>query len=400
MVILHIVSGLTPGGAELMMKRLIGYHLGGGGGYKHCVISLQTKATVGAQLESMGVEVVALGMRGPLSAPAAIVRLVREIRRLKPDLVQTWMYHADLIGGLAARMAGVRDVIWGVRATYLPHGHGTSPATTAIRTACAALSKHVPKLIVYVAESARLAHEGLGYDPRKSRVISNGYEMPPPPAGKQAQSAIRKRFGLPEEALLIGSAGRYNAVKDYPTFLAAAEKVAASRPEVQFVLAGRGLGPDNAELASSIREKGLAHRFHLLGEQQGLTDFLAAVDIFCLHSITEGFPNVVAEAMAMGVPCAVTDVGAAAVIVGDTGPIVPRERPDLLAQALEQLAAEGEDRRRERGQRARERIAANFSIEAIAANYEALYASLARSRQGNDQALPEARDKTQGLVQR
>jgi len=398
-VILHIVSNLTPGGAELMMKRLIARDIGGGV-HTHHVVSLREKASVGAVLEAMGVEVVALGVSGPLSALAAVRRLVGHIRRLKPDIVQTWMYHADLIGGLAARMAGVRQVIWGVRATYLPHGRGTSRATTAVRSACALLSSRVPQRIVYVAEPARLRHEQLGYDPRRALVIPNGYEMPAAPADAAARGAARSRFGIPQDALVIGSAGRYNDLKDYPTFIAAAALLAARRPEIRFAVAGRGLDDENRELVAAIEANGLSGRFHLLGEQQGLAEFLAAIDLFCLHSVSEGFPNVVAEAMAMAVPCAVTDVGAAALIVGDTGLVVPPERPEQLAEALAALVSEASDARRERGRRARERIAANFSMDAIGARYEALYAAVARSGQDAGGAVADAREKQASLLRR
>jgi glycosyltransferase involved in cell wall biosynthesis len=371
------VSNLTPGGAELMMKRLIARHLAGAGGgeYRHHVVSLREKASVGVQLEKMGIEVVALGMTGPLSARKAVRSLADMIRRLKPDLVQTWLYHADLVGGIAARRAGAPPVIWNVRTTQIPPGRGTSATTTLVRRACAFLSSRLPLRIVYVAESARQIHEKLGYDASKSLVLPNGYDMPELPS-PEARQAARARFGINGGAVVIGSAGRYNALKDYPSFIAAAATLAARRPDLRFLLAGRELDGGNAELVAAVEATGFGDRFHLAGEQQGLGEFLAATDIFCLHSIVEGFPNVVAEAMAMTVPCAVTDVGDAALIVGETGFVVPPERPEAMAQALESLLAEPEAQRAERGRLARERIEANYSMEAIGARYDALWESV------------------------
>ncbi|HEX9932638.1 MAG TPA: glycosyltransferase [Allosphingosinicella sp.] len=376
-VVLHVVSNLTPGGAELMMKRLIARHLAGAGSgkYRDHVVSLREKASVGAQLEAMGIEVVPLGMTGPLSARKAVRSLAAIIERLKPDLVQTWLYHADLVGGIAARRAGAPPVIWNVRTTRIPPGRGTSAMTTLVRRACAFLSSRLPRRIVYVAESARRIHERLGYDASKSLVLPNGYDMPALPS-PDARAAARARFDIPEAAVVIGSAGRYNALKDYPSFIAAAAALAARRPGLRFLLAGRELDRRNPELVAMVEASGFGERFHLAGEQQGLGDFLAATDIFCLHSIVEGFPNVVAEAMAMAVPCAVTDVGDAALIVGETGFVVPPERPELMAEALERLLAEPETERAERGRLARERIAANYSMEAIGARYDALYESV------------------------
>ena len=374
MVILHVVSNLTPGGAELMMKRLILRHLAtSDGAYRHHVVSLCEKASVGAQLEAAGVDVVALGMTGLRTTPSAVKRLAAHMRDLKPDLVQTWLYHGDLIGGIAARRAGIRRVVWGIRTTQIPPGRGTSRATTLVRRLCALLSSRLPRRIVYVAESARTIHERLGYDPSKSLVIPNGYDMPDLPS-PEAKAAARARFGIAEGAVVLGSAGRYNALKDYPSFIAAAATLAARRPELRFLLAGRELDRGNEELVAAIEATGFGERFHLAGEQQGLTEFFAATDIFCLHSIVEGFPNVVAEAMAMAVPCAVTDVGDAALIVGETGFVVPPERPGPMAEALGRLLDEPEAARAQRGRLARERIEANYSMDAIAAEYEALYA--------------------------
>jgi glycosyltransferase involved in cell wall biosynthesis len=388
MLILHIMPDLTTGGAELTMKRLIECHLRDPR-FEHRVISLCTLGTVGRALQTQGVPVEAFGLTSVLHLPTALLRLRERISAIDPDIVQTWMYHADLIGGIAARMAGMRNVIWGVRSTHIPPGRGTSPMTTAVRRACALLSRRLPTQIVYVAESSRRVHEGLGYDPCKGLVIPNGYRLPEAPTD-QARRSARLHFGLPEDDLIVGSAGRYNALKDYPTFIAAAARLAESRSNVRFLLAGPGLQPDNVELVTAIAARGLANRFDLLGEQQDLGEFFRAIDLFCLHSISEGFPNVVAEAMALAVPCAVTNVGDAALIVGETGLVVPAERPDRLAQALERLMAEGVEARRNRGLLARERIAARFSMDDTRARYEALYAIVSR----------EDEDKTRGFAVR
>lgn len=376
MLILHILPDLNTGGAEMMMKRLVESQLGDPR-YEHRVLSLRGLGTVGPLLQAEGVRVDALGLSSPVRLPATLWRLWRKIRSLRPDIVQTWMYHADLFGGVAARVAGLRAVIWGVRVADISPEIGVARGTFWVRRACARLSRSVPNKIVYVCHSARPPHEALGYDPSKAVVVPNGYVLPPQRTPKEKR-ALRRRFGLPEDALLIGTAGRWSPQKDFPAFLAAASLVRRKIPAARFVLAGRGLDASNEALAAHISEAELSGHVHLMGERRDIADLFAALDIFALSSIQEGFPNVVAEAMAAGVPCVSTDVGDAAFLIGETGTIVPPRRPDLLAVALVEMAV-GSGSREALGQHARGRIEQHFSIEAISARYAELYRDVARS---------------------
>lgn len=375
MRILHIVPDLNAGGAEMMMKRLIEAHLDNPH-YEHRVVSLRGSGAVGPLLTAMGVEVETLGLKSVRQLPGTVRALRRRIQALRPDIVQTWMYHADLFGGIAARLGGCRRIIWGVRTTGTRRDAGGSRLTLIIRQACARLSASLPARILYVAESARRLHEALGYDRSKGVVIPNGYVLPPETDGAE-KLAIRRRLGLPEEALLVGSAGRWSPQKDFPTFVAAASIVASRLADAQFVLIGRELDRGNARLARLLREAGLERRFHLLGERRDIDACLAALDIFALSSIQEGFPNVVAEAMAAAVPCIATDVGDAALLVGSTGIVVEPRRPDRLAAAIAELAA-APGTRRELGRQARARIQEHFSIDAVTARYGELYRDIVR----------------------
>lgn len=382
MRILHIIIDLTSGGAELMLKRLAAAHAADPR-YRHEVISLRSLATVGPMLQAEGVRVDALGMASAKDMPRILRRLVTEIRARKPDIVQTWMYHSDLLGGLAARIAGVRRVVWGVRIADIGPNMGISRATALVRRACAALSSRLPERIVYVAHSARRVHEALGYARDKGLVIPNGYAVPPP----LPRDRLRTELGLGEPALIVGSAGRFNAQKDPRTFVAAASAIAPRHPDMRFVMIGRGYTRDNAALAGWIAAGGYPERFHLMGERHDLQALLAGMDLFCLHSVGEGFPNVVAEAMSAATPCVVTDVGDAAFLVGETGKVVPPSRPETLAAAIEAMAVLPEARRRELGEAARSRIAANFSMDAVGRRYGDLY----------DELVPAAAAQAAGL---
>jgi glycosyltransferase involved in cell wall biosynthesis len=367
--IMHIIVGLDVGGAELMLKRLIGSHHDGVR-REHSVISLTDSGAVGVQLQALGVKVTTLGMRSAFGTIATVWRLARIIRAARPDIVQTWMYHADLLGGVAARLAGNANIIWGIRTTDVDSG---GRATAAVRRACAFLSRSVPHTIVCAAQASRQAHLRVGYDGSRMVVLPNGFDIAHLTATQAERDALRAACGIALDAVVIGTLGRFNPDKDQHSFVRAAGQLARRYPGLRFLMAGRDLDGANAALATWIADTGHADRFVLLGQRADAPVCLAAMDIFCLSSRTEGFPNVVGEAMALALPCAVTDVGDAALLVADTGIVVPKEDAALLAGALAHLLELGPAGRRQLGARARARILAEFTIERARDRFDALY---------------------------
>lgn len=372
MIILHIITNLATGGAELMLERLV-LHQSREGRYLHKVISLRTLGQVGPRLRAAGIDVEEMGMTSPIGFASGFVRLVRRIRQVRPDVIQTWMYHADLIGGLAARLAGHRRIIWGIRIMDVSAALGVSRSLIWSRWISARLSRIVPQRIVYVAESARKVHEPFGYSAEKSVVIPNGYVMPALGHVAEARRRMRAELGLGEGAILIGSAGRFSPQKGYRGFVEAAAVTARRFPNAQFLIFGRDITWENEELAGWIAEAGLRDRFHLLGERRNVIDWLAALDVFALFSLGEGFPNIVAEAMSAAVPCIVTDVGDAALLVGDSGMVIRSQDLKGLTDGLESLIAAGESERRRLGEAARLRVETLFSLSAVADRYGKLY---------------------------
>ena len=376
MIILHIITDLTTGGAELMLERLV-LHQSREGRHDHRVISLRTLGQVGPRLEAAGIPVEAMGMIGVGGLAAGFVRLVRRIRRIRPDIVQTWMYHSDLIGGLAARLAGAKLVLWGVRIMDISPALGVSRSLIWSRRISARLSRIVPRRIVYVAESARKVHEPLGYDPARSVVIPNGYSVPALADVATWRQRRRAELGLADGDVLIGCAGRFSPQKNYRGFVEAAAETCRRFPQARFLILGREVTWDNDELAGWIREAGLADRFHLLGERPNVLEWLSALDIFALFSLGEGFPNVVAEAMMVGVPCIVTDVGDSALLLDDSGILIKSRDLKGLTSALERLITAGEVERGRLGEAGRQRVERFFSLSAVAERYSKLYEEVA-----------------------
>ncbi len=346
------------------------------------VVSLTNSGPVGERIAALGVPVRMLGMRRGVPNPLAVVRLAGMIRRFGPDVVQTWMYHADLVGGLAARLAGMRAVAWNIRNNEL----GAEESSWWIRqvvTACARLSRHIPARIVCCSHAAMRTHVALGYEPSRFVVLPNGFDLDRfrPDAG--ARTRVREELGISKRTPLIGLVARFHPQKNHALFFSAAALLHARRPDVHFVLAGRGVDPQNEQMACWIRDAGIEKVAHLLGERDDVPHLTAALDISTSSSSWgEAFPNVLGEAMACCVPCVATDVGDAALIVGDTGRTVPRNNPEALARAWEELLSLPEEERRALGRAARARICEHFDMNAVAERYAALYRELAAAREG------------------
>jgi glycosyltransferase involved in cell wall biosynthesis len=369
-----VITGLDVGGAELALKKLIlADPLAGA---RHCVVSLRGVGPIGRELQNAGITVHALNMARAVPDVFAFVRLVRLIKRLKPSVIQTWLYHADLFGGLAARCAGRREIIWGVRCTQLPED--APKLTHAAVKLCALLSSSLPRVIVCCAEAARLVHAGFGYCASRMRVIPNGFSLPDLSNGSQSRSAARAEHGIADGSVVVGVVARFDPLKNHHGFIESAGMVARAYPNAKFMLVGRGIDRDNEPLMRWIHATNCAERFVLLGERRDLERCFSAMDVFCLSSHHEGFPNVVAEAMAMGLPCVVTDAGDAARIVGDTGWVVPPRDSQRLSQALAAALSCDRAKRQVLGRAARRRIEAEFSIAAMRLSFEAAYVDAVR----------------------
>lgn len=365
--ILHVITGLAVGGAEMALYRLILEFRGSE--YSHTVIVLTPGGGLYSRFVESGIKLIVLDVRR--SPVSDMLRLYRLMRTLQPDIVQTWLYHADFLGGLAARVAGIRNVIWGVRTTDVDGG--CARATTFVRQACASLSRWIPHTIVCVAEAARRSHSLVGYDTGRMVVVGNGFDLSVLTSDQSQRGQLRAQCGFDKDDVVVGTLGRFNLDKDHANFVQAAGQLARRHPRLRFLMVGENLDANNNDLMGWIDATGHADRFVLLGERSDVAACLAAMDIFCLSSRTEAFPNVVGEAMAMGLPCVSTDVGDVGVLMADTGVLVPKADPTALAQGVAGLMALGPAYREQMGQKAKERIRATFTMACVRKRFERIY---------------------------
>lgn len=350
-------------------------------GVDYSVISLKGKGFYGETLEAGGLKphYFHFARFFQMASLFEFARLVRLIASLAPDVVQTWLYHADLIGGLAARFAGCKHVVWGIRTCNL-NPELISRFTLIVAWLCARLSGVVPVAIASCSVEAVKEHKAMGYSPGKFNVIPNGYDLScyVPDISKRLQ--LRHEWGVSDGQVLIGCVARWNPYKDHPNLLHALSLVAGSGASVRCLLVGAGMSTENVELTDLLSKYNLKDTVILADSRSDIPDVMNALDMHVLASVSEAFPNVVAEAMACGVPCIVTDVGDAAMIVGDTGWIAPPKNPQLLAKAIEAAASSFDTPAFAlRRLAARKRIVDNFSLEKMTQSYVNLWQSVASS---------------------
>lgn len=367
--IVHIITTLDDGGAEAALYRLV---LTSGEERTH-VVTLMGEGKYGAPLKAASIPVTCLDMPAGRVTLRGLIRLWRVLRRTRPDVVQTWMYHADLIGGVVARLAGVRNIFWGVHNSILVPGQNAR-STILVARLCARLSTLVPRAIICCARKAAEVHVALGYDAGRMRVVPNGYDLSLFRPDAAQRVAIRSELGF-GEAVLTGVVARFDPAKDHSNLLSALAilKLRGSCPPC--LLIGSGMEPSNDALMAMIDASGVRDRVVLLGRRSDIPAIMNALDVHILSSSAEAFPNVIAEAMACGTPCVSTDVGDVADIVGDSGWIIPPQQSEALADAIEAaVAARTTEDWTTRRERARHRIASSFSLEQMRLGYAAVWA--------------------------
>lgn len=371
--VLHIINGLGSGGAEAMLTRLLLLPEN----RDQQVVSLLPGGANAERLRAAGVAVTELDLRQPV---ALVWRLIRLIRDVRPDVVQSWMYYADLaalFGLLLSGRRGQTRLIWGIRCSdmrldlYRLH--------LRLATRLGAFLSGLPDIVSVNSAAGRQVHERMGYRPKRWALVHNGIEtdrFAPDPARR---AAMRESLGVATATPLIACIARNDAMKDYPGFLAMLDRL----PGVMAYAAGTGtqLLPDHPRLLR-------------LGRRLDVPDLLCAADLLVSASaFGEGFSNAIGEAMASALPVVATDVGDARHIIGDTGLVVPPGNPDALAEAVKLLLAEPEAARLARGASARARISALFSLERAAAAFAALHEGAAA---GGRRHAPETPPSPEG----
>lgn len=364
---LHLISTLDVGGAEQNLLRLASSM--DAGLFENHVACMTRPGPLARSLELAGIPVHSLNMRKGVPDPRAVLRLRFTASLVRPDLVQCWMYHANLLG---LALLNPKRTLWNIRCSDMDLSLYGGVYRFAVKTG--ALLSGLPSAVVVNSKAGRDVHEALGYRPRQWAVIPNGFDTAVFRPDPEARVRIRAELGIPGDAFTVGLVCRYDPMKDHEAFFLAAEKLLRSCPDARFILAGRGVTRDNPSLRKILPD---SPAFHLLGERSDIPAVCASLDVATSSSAWgEGLPNAVGEAMASGIPCAVTDAGDSAALVGETGVVVPKADPSALCSAWESLHDAGVDRRRALGEKARKRILEHYGLSAMVERYQSLYQSL------------------------
>ena len=369
--ILYITTGLSTGGAEMMLYNLLAKL--DRRQFEPIVISLMDKDRFGEAIEKLNIPVYTLGMNTGIPTIQTTKKLIQTVNKLKPDLIQGWMYHGNIAAQFVSSLSQQKiPVLWSIHHSL--HSLSSEKLLTQALIRLGGLTARCVKQVAFVSEKSKLQHENLGYPSQNSCIIPNGFDTslfkPSTPIRKQ----FRQELGLPDDALLIGLIARYHPMKDHDNLLRSAKILLSNYPEAYFILVGTDVDKENTTLTNLIAELDISDRVYLLGERRDIPKITPALDILTSSSaFGEAFPLVLGEAMACAIPCVATDLGDSEWIIGDTGKVVPIKNPQALATAWQELISLSTEDRKTLGETARSRIISYFSLDSVVAQYESLY---------------------------
>jgi glycosyltransferase involved in cell wall biosynthesis len=378
--VLHTITGLSIGGAEWMLYRLLA--AGDRDRFAPTVMSLLSPGAIARRIEGMNVPIVSLGMQERLPSRLPLIRLARVPRALRPDLLQGWMYHGNLAATFGWWFLDQRcPLVWSIH--HSAADIANEKLSTRIAMRINQRLSHLAAAIVYCSSESARQHERLGFDPERTVVIPNGFDCAFSKPDRHARTRLCADLGIDPRRTLIGMLTRVHPMKDHRNLIRAMALLVDRSVDVQLILAGRGIDDPWGRIARAVERAGLGKRVVRLGEREDIRPIVAGLDLLVSPSAWgEAFPLIVGDAMASGVPCVVTDVGDCAWIVGDTGVVVPPRDTTALAAAIERLVALGPEVRHRLGTAARARIRENFSLTSVARQYEELYRRLAAQHGG------------------
>lgn len=364
--IIHITTSLHNGGAEAALFRLV---CNDDSDDRHIVISMREEGVYSSKLSDKGITVHHLDMGSGKITIKGLFLLARLLRQYRPTAIQTWMYHANFVGGIIARLCGARKIFWGIHhATFDPERNKKS--TLFVIRLCRYVSRIIPYRIIYCSQKSSELHNESGFCHAKTLIIPNGYELDKfKPLTKHSPA---------ENTITLGMVARFDPLKDHDNLLRALASLKNQKIDFVCRLIGQGMDTENTEMLSLINRYDLAGNVEMLGEQEDIPSIMNQLDIHILSSSAEAFPNVIAEAMACGTPCVATDVGDTATIIGAHGWVVnARDSGALAAATLEaiRMKREAPQQWSERQDHCRAHIVKHFTIERMISNYKGAWGS-------------------------
>jgi len=326
-----VINSLEIGGAELSLLKLIDFFK------KDYLISVVVLLPSDNRLfisKYPKIQLLELNIRGSLFA--SIIKLFLFFKSKKPDIIHTWLPISNLLGGILGWISGCKSIIWSIRSSN-PFQKGTSFLTIISIYSSVPLSYLIPSKIIHVSNSSFFEYSKIGYSKKRSLVIPNGFSVPPLESTFTDNEKFKNSFGLSSSSFIIGSVGRYNLIKDHKTFIKACLIVLDMfcEEDIYIFIIGRNVKCE--PLLSILNNSVHSSKFHFIEEVQDVNLFFKNFDLFCLHSISEGFPNVLAEAMSYRCFCISTDAGDSKLILDNENFIFDKSNVQSLVTMIEKV---------------------------------------------------------------
>jgi len=335
------------------------------------------------ELAGSSVQVICLNKRGRWDIVGFLWRLIRQVRRTRPDVIHGYLDIPNLLSLLLKLFAHTK-VVWGLRASTIELEHYDWLHRLAARLE-RCFSCWADRIIINSAAGLerQVVH---GFPRDKMVVIANGFDTEQFQPNQKAGEKLREAWGVPMQTKLVGIVGRLDQMKDHQNFLQAAAIIAGrigrqaaglESPDIRFVCVGEGPAAYHKELKELAADLALADKLSWQNATSDVAAVYNALDVLVSSSRAEGLANVIGEAMACGIPCVVTDVGDSRWLIGDCGEVVPPQNPAALAEAIMHCLRTD---RHELGRKARARIVENFSTQRLATHTEEAIVSLVSPR--------------------
>lgn len=346
--------------------------------FEHKVMSILGQGELTEKVRQNCSEVIVLDLLSNFYRPFRLLQAFKNVSIYSPDIIQGWMYHGNLFASLSHRFVASKSlVLWNIRCSKPAKG---GVVTELVRKLCVLLSAR-PAHIIANSNAGMDYHLGIKYRPKSRSVIPNGVDTSRFAPDRKKRALMRASLSISDDAFVVGIAASFREMKDYPNFIRAVELLAAKHSEIVFLAAGRGVSSDNPFFSNVAKSLVKNRQLQLLGEVKDMPAFMNTVDVFTLSSkMGEGFPNVIAEAMACGSPCVVTDAGDSAVVVDQFGIGVPTQSPAALAEGWEALMLLDSDKFEALKVGGRGHIVGHYKMSRITQEYVNLYSSLLLDR--------------------
>ncbi len=287
------------------------------------------------ELKDSGIPIICLDKQGRWDLFGFFWRLVQHLQRIDPDVLHGYIGIPNLLTIFLKLFFPSTRMIWGIRSSNVDPDFYDWLGRLVFRLEC--LLSRFADLIIVNSYAGREYYLNHGFPANKMTVIPNGIDIELFKPEQGARIKVRRSCGIPQDTILIGLVGRLDIRKDHPTFLKAAALLFQERHNVRFVCVGSGSENYARKLYELADELGISDQVIWVKARADMSAIYNALDIVVSSSYTEGFSNVIGEAMSCGVPCVVTDVGDSAWIVGNTDVVVPPKNPEALKTAIKNL---------------------------------------------------------------